>query len=105
VWSSTTIPDPSSDWIKKRDAICFRCGKKARLSKEARGIWCDRCGTAWKVGALGYEVFKQIKHTTKSEDIVEGGASDDVVDLCDSEDERDRFVREVSASSSDSGSE
>jgi WD40 repeat protein len=104
VWSSTTIPDPSSDWIKKRDAVCFRCGNKARLSKDARGIWCKHCGTAWKIGALGYDVFKQLKRTTKSE-IVEGEASDDLVDLCDSEDERDRFIREVSASSTDSDSE
>jgi hypothetical protein len=35
---------------------------------------------------------------------VEGGDADDVVDLCDSEDERDRFIREVSASSTDSDS-
>jgi WD40 repeat protein len=103
VWLSKTIPDPSSDWTKKRDAICFRCGNKARLSKDARRIWCKHCGTAWKIGALGYDVFKQLKRTTRSE-IVEGGDADDVVDLCDSEDERDRFIREVSASSTDSDS-
>jgi WD40 repeat protein len=105
VWLSKTIPDPSSDWIKKREAICFRCGKKARLSKDARGIWCNHCGTTWKVGALGYDVIKQLKRTTTSEVVEGGGESEDVVDLCDSEDERDRFVREVSASSTDSDSE
>ncbi|KAI4847922.1 WD40 repeat-like protein [Aureobasidium sp. EXF-8845] len=104
VWLSKTIPDPSSDWIKKRDAICFRCGNKARLSKDARELVCNHCGTAWKVGALGYEVFKQIKRTTRSE-IVQGETSNNVLDLCDSEDERDRFIREVSASSTDSDSE
>ncbi|KAI4756483.1 WD40 repeat-like protein [Aureobasidium sp. EXF-3400] len=101
VWLSERIPDPSSDWIKKRaETDCFRCGNKATISSKARAIGCRTCGTAWRIGALGYEVIEQVKASAPRGKVEEGDT--DVVDLCDSEDERDRFVREVSASESDS---
>jgi WD40 repeat protein len=101
VWLSERIPDPSSEWIKKRDETdCFRCGSKATISSKARAIGCKACGTAWRIGALGYEVIEQVKASAPRSKAEEGDT--DVVDLCDSEDERDRFVREVSASESDS---
>jgi WD40 repeat protein len=99
VWLSERIPDPSSDWIKKRAEVsCFRCGKKATISSGGRAIACQDCGTAWRIGALGYEVIEQVKGVSRRK--VEDGFDDDAVDLCDSEDERERFVREISATSS-----
>jgi WD40 repeat protein len=100
VWLSKRIPDPSSEWVKKRAEIdCFRCGRKATISSGARAIGCENCGTAWRVGALGYDVIEQVKGAPGRK--VEHGLDGSVLDLCDSEDERDRFVREVSATSSD----
>jgi hypothetical protein len=51
---------------------------------------------------LGYEVIEQAKAGAFGSKVQEGDVGDSLVDLCDSEDERDRFVREVSASESDS---
>lgn len=104
VWLSKHIPDPSSGCFKKPANIaCFRCGKKPAINRKTRLIGCKDCGVVWRIGALGYEVIKQVKKEGASGSKVEEGDTDDsVVDLCDSEDERDRFVREVSASSTDS---
>lgn len=103
VWLSERIPDPSSGCFKKpADAVCFRCGKKPVINRNTRMIGCKDCGVAWKIGALGYEVVKLFKKAEASEGKVEEKDTDNVVDLCDSEDERDRFIREASASSTDS---
>jgi WD40 repeat protein len=100
---SERIPDPSSEWIKSQaDVDCFRCGSKATISSKARAINCEDCGTVWRIGALGYEVIEQAKAGAFGSKVQEGDVGDSLVDLCDSEDERDRFVREVSASESDS---
>lgn len=103
IWLSKHIPDPSSACFKNpADAVCFRCGKKPVINRNTRMIGCKNCGVAWKIGALGYEVVKLFKKAGASGGKVEGEDTDDVLDLCDSEDERDRFIREVSASSTDS---
>ncbi|KAI4715413.1 WD40 repeat-like protein [Aureobasidium sp. EXF-10727] len=99
-WLSQRMPDQ----IRKRaETECFRCGEMAIISPKARIIECRSCGTSWRIGALGYEVIEQVKASvTGNRAGEEGGADSSLVDLCDSEDERERFVRELSTGSSES---
>ncbi|KAG9516803.1 WD40 repeat-like protein, partial [Aureobasidium melanogenum] len=101
-WLSQRIPDRIWDWKRKRaNTDCFRCGKPATISLEADTIECGHCGTAWNVGALGYEVVK-LSRAGKVSSKVEEGPESSPIDLCDSEDEWERFIRETSTESSDS---
>ncbi|KAG9761948.1 WD40 repeat-like protein, partial [Aureobasidium melanogenum] len=99
---SQRIPDRIWDWKRERaDIDCFRCGKPATISPKADTIECGHCGTAWKTGALGYEVAK-LSGAGKVRSKVEEGPESSPIDLCDSEDEWERFIRETSTESSDS---
>ncbi|KAH0259742.1 WD40 repeat-like protein, partial [Aureobasidium melanogenum] len=101
-WLSQRIPDRIWDWKRERaDIDCFRCGKPATISPKADTIECGHCGTAWKTGALGYEVAK-LSGAGKVRSKVEEGPESSPIDLCDSEDEWERFIRETSTESSDS---
>ncbi|CAD0093760.1 unnamed protein product [Aureobasidium vineae] len=101
-WLSKRIPDRIWEWVNERaDVDCFRCGKTATISPRAQIIECENCGTAWRSGALGYEVIEQVKASGSRSKAGDEG----VIDLCDSEDERERFVLEVSTETSDSDSE
>ena len=100
-WLSERIPDDIRDWIRAKGPMaefaCFRCGKAATITSRARTIECIACGTTWKTGALGYEVIEQIK-TGVSGFKSEEEETESVDDLCDSEDEVERF-RELSIDS------
>ncbi|KAG9836804.1 WD40 repeat-like protein, partial [Aureobasidium melanogenum] len=101
-WLSQRIPDRIWDWKRGRaDVDCFRCGRLATISPKADTIECGHCGTAWNVGALGYEVVKLFR-AGKVKSKVEEGPESSPIDLCDSEDEWERFIRETSTESSDS---
>ncbi|KEQ62252.1 WD40 repeat-like protein [Aureobasidium melanogenum CBS 110374] len=95
-WLSRRIPGRN----ERADIECFRCGRLATVSPRADTIECGHCGTAWKTGALGYEVVKRFK-AEKARSKVEEGPESSPIDLCDSEDEWERFIRETSTESSD----
>ncbi|KAK6001551.1 hypothetical protein QM012_002882 [Aureobasidium pullulans] len=99
IWPSQRIPDRIWQWIRSRaNIVCFRCGELASVSSEADTIKCRPCGTTWKIGALGYEVIDLFKAGIK---VQEEGTESSLIDLCDSEDEWERFIRETSTESSD----
>ncbi|KAI5195185.1 WD40 repeat-like protein [Aureobasidium subglaciale] len=105
-WLSDRMPDNVRKWMKTTEAggnegklDCFRCGNTATITARAHAIECENCGAAWSVGALGYDVIEQVKvsHAKKAED----GSTGNSVDLCDSEDERERYIRDITDGSSD----
>ncbi|KAI5263384.1 WD40 repeat-like protein [Aureobasidium subglaciale] len=105
-WLSDRIPDKMRTWMKTTEAggrggklSCSRCGQAVTMTARGHAIECENCGAAWSVGALGYDLIEQVKvsHAKKAED----GSTGNAVDLCDSEDERERFVREVTDGLSD----
>ncbi|KAG9669874.1 WD40 repeat-like protein, partial [Aureobasidium melanogenum] len=95
-WLSQRIPGRN----ERADIECFRCGRLVTVSPRADTTECGHCGTAWKTGALGYEVVKRFK-AEKARSKVEEGPESSPIDLCDSEDEWERFIRETSTESSD----
>lgn len=102
-WQSHRIPNRIWDWIRERANIkCFRCGEPAMVSPKANTIECGNCGMAWKIGALGYEVVHTSKAETTRSKVKEEGSESSLIDLCDPEDEWERFIRETPEDSSDS---
>ncbi|CAD0090796.1 unnamed protein product [Aureobasidium mustum] len=101
-WLSQRIPGSNLGLERERANIdCFRCGKLATVSPNAVAIECGQCGMAWKIGALGYEVIDHFKAGAIRRKVEEEG-TDSLIDLCDSGDEWERFIREPSPESSDS---